>query len=75
MASRNPFCPYCNSKGESQPILSSMVCAYVLDRRAAVQGEDTERHPSRDVLEPHYEYRCERCGFTEIHDNRLGEAA
>ncbi|MFC1708055.1 hypothetical protein ACFL59_14765 [Planctomycetota bacterium] len=80
MASHSLFCPFCNSKGEAQPILSPMVCAYVLDRRSS--EKDRESPPpdevvrrQREVLEPHYEYRCERCGYGEIHERNFGEAA
>ena len=75
MASRaNLFCPFCNAKGCSQPILSPMTCVYILGQpqladSAPKPGAAKPRHAS------HFEYRCSRCGYTEIHNQMFGEAA
>ena len=69
------FCPFCNADGVSQPVLSPMTCVYILGH--ASNGD--EEAPSEPTPAPragsHFEYRCTRCGYTEIHEHMLGEAA
>jgi hypothetical protein len=59
------FCPFCNARGIPQPVLSPMTCCEV--RVAPVESDDPGRVP-------YFSYRCERCGFVEIHD-RIADAA
>lgn len=66
------FCPFCNAKGASQPILSPMTCVYILGRPES-EGAGAKGQPQRGSS--HFEYRCTRCGYTEIHEKMLDEAA
>jgi hypothetical protein len=59
------FCPYCNAKGSKQPVLSPM----------SVQQVKSAPVESTAVAAPYFHYRCERCGFAEIHDARAADAA
>lgn len=59
------FCPFCNSKGAVQPVLSPMVVSEV--RSAPLESPEPKRVP-------YFAYRCERCGYGEIHD-RVVDAA
>jgi hypothetical protein len=72
----NVFCPFCNAEGARQPILSPMAVVYILGAGAA-PAESGEAEATRQVAPraSHFEYRCPRCGFTEIHERLLGEAA
>jgi len=67
------FCPFCNADGVSQPVLSPMTCVYILGHARA--AGDQARPEPRPQPGSHFEYRCTRCGYTEIHEHLLGEAA
>lgn len=69
MARASMFCPFCNADGERQPILSPMACVYVL--ASGEPPDDAKPAPAP----PHFEYRCSRCGYTEIHEQLFDEAA
>lgn len=75
----NLFCPFCNAEGSSQPVLSPMSCVYILGRKETEERPEAPSPPpakgKHEVEEPHFEYRCQRCGFTEIHERSYGEAA
>lgn len=51
------FCPFCNSRGQAQPVLSPMNIAQVTYPAGADVGKGV----------PFYSYRCQRCGYGEIH--------
>lgn len=63
------FCPYCNARGSAQPVLSPMVCKKV---RVAPLESATAPEPTPT---PYLHYRCERCGYSEIHDQTAADAA
>ncbi len=57
------YCPVCNAQGSEPRVLSPMVASHVLI--APIDGPEDERPP-------YYSYRCQRCGFAEIHKHRIG---
>ena len=59
------FCPFCNSRGCAQPVLSPMVVSEV--RVAPLESAEPNRVP-------YFTYRCERCGFGEIHERAVDAA-
>lgn len=60
------FCPFCNAKGSKQPVLSPMVVRRVDSAPIEQDGA---------VPTPFFLYRCERCGYGEIHAVKTSEAA
>jgi hypothetical protein len=58
------FCPFCNAKGSIQPVLSPMVMAEV---RLAADATEAQRGPL-------VAYKCQRCGYGEIHDRAVDAA-
>ena len=59
------FCPFCNAKGNAQPVLSPMSVTEI--RIAPTASGD-------DGKVPFFSYRCERCGFSEIHQRAVDAA-
>lgn len=66
----NVFCPFCNSGGQTQPILAPMSCVYVL---AKTLGRDEDGSILTEDSDSHFEYRCPRCGYTEHQECILKE--
>ena len=58
------FCPYCSGQAGEPPV-SPMTRTVV----KAVAGEAANRR-----LQPTFMYRCERCGYAELHDRLLDAA-
>ena len=56
------FCPFCNAKGNQQPVLSPMGVLFVeCGRPATVQP----------FAAAHFTFVCPRCGFGEIHERLI----
>ncbi|MHC4392808.1 MAG: hypothetical protein ACYS22_16055 [Planctomycetota bacterium] len=77
MARVDVFCPFCNAKGGTQPILSPMTCVYIMQKNKGADSTTPPpaKGPGSHRRTAHFEYRCGRCGYTEIHERMLGEAA
>ena len=52
------YCPACNAKGCTVPILSPMGVLFIEG------GKPATEQPFSD---PHFTYTCARCGYSEIH--------
>lgn len=59
------YCPFCNANGSAQPVLVALNVVPTGDRPRAREFvyEAYERG--------HFLYVCPRCGFKEIHNERL----
>ena len=53
------FCPYCNAKGSTQPVLVPMDCREVNQTGVDEQGRE-------GVPAPYVSYTCSRCKYGEI---------
>ena len=53
------FCPFCNTKGSNQPVMSPMGVLFVEGGKPATV---------QPFGAPHFTYVCPRCGFSEIHE-------
>ncbi len=56
------FCPFCNSKGCAQPVLSPMGVLFVEGGKPATV---------QPYAAPHFTYVCPRCGYGEIHERLM----
>jgi hypothetical protein len=59
------FCPYCNAKGQVQPVLSPMKVTFV---------EAGKPETVQPFAAAHFTYACPRCSMAEIHERVVGAA-
>ena len=59
---------------DGQPVLVYLEVTHVrIGTGPHTPGKGTEKVPSQDWLEPHYEYRCPRCRYVESHERLVAD--